>query len=57
VIKEPMGGAQRDRDTTIAEVGKAIRSMLAQLKDRKGADLIASRRRKFLDMGAKGLAA
>jgi acetyl-CoA carboxylase carboxyl transferase subunit alpha len=34
VIKEPMGGAQRDRDATIAEVGKAIRSMLAQLKDR-----------------------
>jgi acetyl-CoA carboxylase carboxyl transferase subunit alpha len=57
VIKEPLGGAQRDRDATIAEVGKAIRSMLAQLKDRGGADLIASRRRKFLDMGAKGLAA
>ena len=57
VIKEPMGGAQRDRDATIAEVGKAIKSMLAQLKDRGGADLIASRRRKFLDMGAKGLAA
>jgi acetyl-CoA carboxylase carboxyl transferase subunit alpha len=52
VIKEPLGGAQRDRDATIAEVGKAIRSMLAQLKDR-GADLIASRRRKFLDMGPR----
>jgi hypothetical protein len=39
VIKEPLGGAQRERDATIAEVGKAIRSMLAQLKDRKGADL------------------
>jgi acetyl-CoA carboxylase carboxyl transferase subunit alpha len=35
VIKEPLGGAQRDRDATIAEVGKAIRSMLAQLKDRR----------------------
>jgi acetyl-CoA carboxylase carboxyl transferase subunit alpha len=57
VIKEPLGGAQRDREATISEVGKAIRSMLAQLKDRKGADLVASRRRKFLDMGAKGLAA
>jgi acetyl-CoA carboxylase carboxyl transferase subunit alpha len=57
VIKEPMGGAQRDRDTTIAEVGKAIRSMLAQLKDRPRDDLIAARRRKYLDMGSKGLAA
>jgi acetyl-CoA carboxylase carboxyl transferase subunit alpha len=57
VIKEPMGGAQRDRDATIAEVGKAIRSMLAQLKDRPRDDLIAARRRKYLDMGSKGLAA
>jgi acetyl-CoA carboxylase carboxyl transferase subunit alpha len=30
VIKEPLGGAQRDPEATIAEVGKAIRSMLAQ---------------------------
>ena len=57
VIKEPLGGAQRDRDATIAEVGKAIRSMLAQLKDRAGADLVASRRRKYLNMGSIGLAA
>ncbi|KPQ16325.1 MAG: acetyl-CoA carboxylase complex carboxyl transferase alpha subunit AccA [Rhodobacteraceae bacterium HLUCCO18] len=57
VIKEPLGGAQRDREATIAEVGKAIRSMLAQLKGRGGADLVAARRRKYLDMGSKGLAA
>jgi acetyl-CoA carboxylase carboxyl transferase subunit alpha len=57
VIKEPMGGAQRDRDATIAEVGKAIRSMMAELRDRSGADLIAARRRKYLEMGSKGLAA
>jgi len=57
VIKEPLGGAQRDREATIAEVGKAIRSMLAQLKGRGGADLVAARRRKYFDMGSKGLAA
>ena len=57
VIKEPLGGAQRDREATIAEVGKAIRSMLAQLKGKGGTDLIAARRRKYLDMGSKGLAA
>jgi acetyl-CoA carboxylase carboxyl transferase subunit alpha len=57
VIKEPLGGAQRGREATIAEVGKAIRSMLAQLKGRGGKDLIAARRRKYLDMGSKGLAA
>jgi acetyl-CoA carboxylase carboxyl transferase subunit alpha len=57
VIKEPLGGAQRDRGGTISEVGKAIRSMLAQLKDSAGPDLRAARRRKYLDMGTKGLAA
>jgi acetyl-CoA carboxylase carboxyl transferase subunit alpha len=57
VIKEPMGGAQRDRDATIAGVGRAISSMLAQLKGADRAKLIAGRRRKYLDMGSKGLAA
>jgi acetyl-CoA carboxylase carboxyl transferase subunit alpha len=57
VIKEPLGGAQRDREATIAGVGKAIRSMLAQLKDSAGPELRAARRRKYLDMGTRGLAA
>lgn len=57
VIKEPMGGAQRDRDATIAEVGKALRAMMADLKDRDGEDLLRARRRKYLDMGSQGLAA
>ena len=57
VIKEPLGGAQRDKPAAIAAVGQAIEAMLTQLGaiDRKA--LIAARRRKFLDMGAKGLAA
>ncbi|MGP1356314.1 acetyl-CoA carboxylase carboxyltransferase subunit alpha [Roseicyclus sp.] len=57
VIKEPLGGAQRDPEATIAEVGKAIRSMLAQMKSADRKKLVASRRRKYLDMGMKGLAA
>jgi len=57
VIKEPMGGAQRDREAVIAGVGRAISSMLAQLKGAERAKLIAGRRRKYLDMGSKGLAA
>ena len=57
VIKEPLGGAQRDKPATIDEVGRAIGQMLNQLGmiDRKA--LIAGRRRKYLDMGSKGLAA
>ncbi|MBL4626615.1 MAG: acetyl-CoA carboxylase carboxyltransferase subunit alpha [Roseicyclus sp.] len=57
VIDEPLGGAQRDKQATIASVGKAITTMLAEVGDVDRDALIASRRRKFLDIGAKGLAA
>jgi acetyl-CoA carboxylase carboxyl transferase subunit alpha len=57
VIKEPMGGAQRDKPATIAGVGDAISQMLGQLGAIERKALIAGRRRKYLDMGSKGLAA
>ena len=57
IIAEPMGGAHRDRTTTIEAVGDALRTMLADLGSQKGAKFLADRRKKFLDMGAKGLAA
>ena len=57
IIAEPLGGAQRDPASAIAAVGKDIAAMLAELKKMKPADLIRDRRQKFLDMGAKGLAA
>ena len=57
IIKEPLGGAQRGRDATIAAVGKAIEAMLAELAGKTPAVLIKERRQKFLEMGAKGLAA
>ncbi len=57
IIPEPRGGAQRDRAAAIAAVGKALATALAGFDGRDGADLIAARRRKFLDMGRKGLAA
>ena len=57
IIPEPMGGAHRGRDTTIQSVGNAIRTMLSDLADTQSKKLIAQRRQKFLDIGAKGLAA
>ncbi|MFY0692832.1 MAG: acetyl-CoA carboxylase carboxyltransferase subunit alpha [Paracoccaceae bacterium] len=57
IIKEPAGGAQRGRDQTIANVGKAILGMLDELSGMSGSDLIKDRRKKFLDLGSKGLAA
>ena len=57
IIDEPPGGAHRDRDTTIAAVGKAIQAMLGELDKKDRATLIRDRREKFLRIGAKGLAA
>ena len=57
IVKEPVGGAQRGRKEAIEAVGKAIEAMLKDLTGKKPDFLIKDRREKFLDMGAKGLAA
>jgi len=57
IIAEPRGGAQRDRKAAIEAVGKALEAALAKLDGKSGDKLIAGRRKKFLDMGKKGLAA
>ncbi|WP_300516887.1 acetyl-CoA carboxylase carboxyltransferase subunit alpha [Aliiroseovarius sp.] len=58
IITEPVGGAQRGRDETIAAVGRALEVELkALMKQAKGDALLKARREKFLKMGSKGLAA
>ena len=57
VITEPVGGAHRDKQASIKAVGDAVSAMLAELVDLKGKKLVEDRRRKYLDMGRKGLAA
>ena len=57
IIPEPVGGAQRHREEVIARVGRAIGEMLAELDGLKPAQLLKERRRKYLEMGQKGLAA
>ena len=57
IVKEPLGGAQRGRDETVAAVGKAIEASLRPYGRMKPADIVRERREKFLDMGSKGLAA
>ncbi len=56
-IAEPLGGAHRNRDAAISDVGKAIGEMLADLDGKPGKKLLEERRRKYLDLGSKGLAA
>ncbi|MEM1129741.1 MAG: acetyl-CoA carboxylase carboxyltransferase subunit alpha [Pseudomonadota bacterium] len=56
IVPEPIGGAQRDRDTTIANVGVALAAMLGELTQMPPEALIEDRREKFLAMGHRGLA-
>ncbi|MBS9717461.1 acetyl-CoA carboxylase carboxyltransferase subunit alpha [Pseudohalocynthiibacter aestuariivivens] len=57
VIKEPVGGAQRDRTAAIEAVGRALETTLAELLKKKPDALVKDRRKKYLDLGSKGLAA
>ncbi len=57
VIPEPLGGAHRGREQTINAVGKTLRALLKDLSAMQPDTLINDRRRKFLDIGNKGLAA
>ena len=57
VISEPKGGAHRNPRSAIMAVGDAIGVMLGELDGKDAAALIQDRRRKYLDMGTKGLAA
>ena len=57
IIGEPVGGAHRDPGQAIESVKAAIGSMLSALNSKKPKDLINERRKKFLKLGSKGLAA
>jgi len=57
VIPEPVGGAQRQRLDAVRSVGKVIETLLGDLKKKKPDTLLKDRRKKYLDLGSKGLAA
>ena len=57
IIEEPVGGAHRNPEQAIESVKVAISSMLSALNSKKPIDLISERRKKFLKLGSKGLAA
>ena len=57
IVKEPAGGAHRNRTAAIDAVGKAIGVMLGELDGKSGKDIRDARRKKYLGIGAKGLAA
>ena len=57
IIPEPMGGAHRNRDAAVKAVGEALKTMLNELRELSPEKLRSDRRRKYLDIGSKGLAA
>ena len=57
IVEEPIGGAQRNRDKTIEDVGKAIQKTLKTLNKKTPKQLREDRRQKFLNMGNKALVA
>lgn len=57
IVAEPLGGAHRDANAAIDAVGREIGKMLDELKGMDGKAIRADRRKKYLDLGSKGLAA
>ena len=55
VVQEPLGGAQRDPRAAVASVGEAIQAALTSMDGLSPSQLRGERRRKFIEMGAKGL--
>lgn len=56
IIPEPKGGAHRNAGAAISAVGEALEKMMKELSRKKPAKLISERRKKYLDLGDRGLA-
>ncbi|HEY4042540.1 MAG TPA: acetyl-CoA carboxylase carboxyl transferase subunit alpha, partial [Rhodopila sp.] len=56
IVAEPLGGAQRDKATTLQSVSLAIEDALATLDGVDAPSLRAKRREKFLAMGHETMA-
>ena len=57
VIKEPLGGAHRDKKALLDEIKKSIRKNLKELSELNRDDILNHRKQKFLSIGRKkGLA-
>ena len=57
IVEEPVGGAHRAPTDAIARAGQALGEMLGEFDGLSSGEIRDARRRKFLEMGAKGLAA
>ena len=53
VIKEPLGGAHRDKNALLYEIKKSIRTNLKELSELSREDIVDHRKQKFLSIGRK----
>jgi acetyl-CoA carboxylase carboxyl transferase subunit alpha len=51
IVTEPVGGAHRDPQTAITDLGNACADQLAALSQMDGPQLMADREEKYLSMG------
>ena len=52
IIKEPLGGAHRDKEHTINSVGNNIEELLVQMKDFSRNEIGRERRNRYLNFGS-----
>jgi len=55
IVREPLGGAHRDKGAMVAEVGDAVDEALRELVGVEGGTLRQRRRERFLAMGRQGI--
>jgi len=53
VIKEPLGGAHRDKNALLNEIKKCIRKNLKELSELSREDILNHRKQKFLSIGRR----
>ena len=53
IIKEPLGGAHRDKNALVNEIKKSIRKNLKELSELNRQDILNHRKQKFLSIGRK----
>ena len=53
IIKEPLGGAHRDKNALLDEVKKTIRENLKELSELSREEILNHRKQKFLSIGRK----
>jgi acetyl-CoA carboxylase carboxyl transferase subunit alpha len=51
IVKEPLGGAHRNREETFTTVSKAIADAYEEFKNLSPEELVEKRQEKYLNMG------